>query len=264
MRAGRLMELAVSERPGKEASFLSGHCPPRWTVRTTDVNTAPGTNSVATVTAFAHAGNVDTVLVAGQVRKWRGKLTGHDMNTIAAQVLASRDYLLAAVFRDLVRRRRDAAAPSPAAKACTCSKPSARSHISAPVKSRPSRPRPRSGARTLMPASCAVPAGRSRRKAAAASGGAVAGSVRSLRTSTPRRRIRSATSSRSTGTSCSSAATSRSPAGPARRTSRKGAAGVRARMVSTRPESPRRLGRDLASGQVTALPDAEPQRRSWY
>jgi hypothetical protein len=25
-----------------------------------------------------------------------GKLTGHDMNTIAAQVLASRDYLLAA------------------------------------------------------------------------------------------------------------------------------------------------------------------------
>jgi hypothetical protein len=64
-------------------------------IRTTDVNTAPGTNAVATVTAFAHAGNIDTVLVAGQVRKWRGKLTGHDMNAVAAQVLASRDYLFA-------------------------------------------------------------------------------------------------------------------------------------------------------------------------
>ncbi len=74
--------------PGKEADIAL--------IRTTDVNTAPGTNAVATVTAFAHAGNVDTVLVAGQVRKWRGKLTGHDMNAVAAQVLASRDYLFAA------------------------------------------------------------------------------------------------------------------------------------------------------------------------
>ena len=74
--------------PGKEADIAL--------IRTTDVNTVPGTNAVATVTAFAHAGNVDTVLVAGQVRKWRGELTGHDMNAVAAQVLASRDYLFAA------------------------------------------------------------------------------------------------------------------------------------------------------------------------
>ncbi len=74
--------------PGKEADIAL--------IRSTDVNTAPGTNAVATVTALAHAGNVDTVLVAGQVRKWRGKLTGHDMNAVAAQVLASRDYLFAA------------------------------------------------------------------------------------------------------------------------------------------------------------------------
>jgi cytosine/adenosine deaminase-related metal-dependent hydrolase len=74
--------------PGKEADITL--------IRTTDVNTAPGTNAVATVTAFAHAGNVDTVLVAGQIRKWRGKLTGHDMNAVAAQVRASRDYLFAA------------------------------------------------------------------------------------------------------------------------------------------------------------------------
>ena len=74
--------------PGKEADITL--------IRTTDVNTAPGTNAVATVTAFAHAGNVDTVMVAGQIRKWRGKLTGHDMNAVAAQVRASRDYLFAA------------------------------------------------------------------------------------------------------------------------------------------------------------------------
>ena len=74
--------------PGKEADITL--------IRTTDVNTAPGSNAVATVTAFAHAGNVDTVLVAGQIRKWRGQLTGHDMNTVTAQVLASRDYLFAA------------------------------------------------------------------------------------------------------------------------------------------------------------------------
>jgi len=74
--------------PGKEADITL--------IRTTDVNTAPGSNAVATVTAFAHAGNVDTVLVAGQIRKWRGQLTGHDMNAVSAQVLASRDYLFAA------------------------------------------------------------------------------------------------------------------------------------------------------------------------
>jgi len=45
--------------PGKEADITL--------IRTTDVNTAPGSHAVATVTAFAYAGNVDTVLVAGQI-----------------------------------------------------------------------------------------------------------------------------------------------------------------------------------------------------
>jgi 5-methylthioadenosine/S-adenosylhomocysteine deaminase len=83
-----LSHKAGSLTPGKDADIVL--------IRTTDVNTAPGTNAVATVTAFAHASNVDTVLVAGQVRKWRGKLTDHDMNAVAAQVLASRDYLFTA------------------------------------------------------------------------------------------------------------------------------------------------------------------------
>jgi 5-methylthioadenosine/S-adenosylhomocysteine deaminase len=74
--------------PGKQADIIL--------IRTTDVNTAPGTNAVATVTAFAHPGNVDIVLVAGQVRKWPGKLTGHDVSAVVAQAVASRDYLFAA------------------------------------------------------------------------------------------------------------------------------------------------------------------------
>jgi 5-methylthioadenosine/S-adenosylhomocysteine deaminase len=81
---------------GKVGSLTPGKQADITLIRTTDVNTAPGTNAVATVTAFAQPGNVDTVLVAGQVRKWRGKLIGHDMGAVVAQAVASRDYLFAA------------------------------------------------------------------------------------------------------------------------------------------------------------------------
>lgn len=39
----------------------------------------PLTNAVSTVVSYAHAGNVDTVLIAGEIRKWRGQLVGHDL-----------------------------------------------------------------------------------------------------------------------------------------------------------------------------------------
>ena len=39
----------------------------------------PLTNAVATVVQYAHAGNVESVFVAGNVRKWRGALVGHDI-----------------------------------------------------------------------------------------------------------------------------------------------------------------------------------------
>ncbi|MGP4044049.1 amidohydrolase family protein [Streptomyces sp. 2A115] len=77
--------------PGKDADVVL--------IRTTDVNTAPLSNALATVTAFAHPGNVDTVFVAGQVRKFRGELVGRDLGRIRGLIEASRDYLFAASGR---------------------------------------------------------------------------------------------------------------------------------------------------------------------
>jgi hypothetical protein len=49
--------------------------------------------------------NVDTVLVAGKVLKWRGALVGVDLPKLRAELEASRDYLFeaAGVDRDLFR-----------------------------------------------------------------------------------------------------------------------------------------------------------------
>ena len=41
--------------------------------------TLPLTSAVATVVFQAHAANIDTVMIGGQVRKFRGKLVGVDL-----------------------------------------------------------------------------------------------------------------------------------------------------------------------------------------
>ncbi|MEU5883274.1 amidohydrolase family protein [Spirillospora sp. NPDC047279] len=56
-----------SLRPGKQADLI--------TVRTDQVNTAPVHDPYATIITQAHPGNIDTVLVAGKVRKREGRLT---------------------------------------------------------------------------------------------------------------------------------------------------------------------------------------------
>ena len=75
--------------PGKEADLIM--------VRSTDINTMPLTNAVATVVQYANAGNVDAVFVAGEVRKWQGRLVldafGSDLGKVHALVESSRDYL---------------------------------------------------------------------------------------------------------------------------------------------------------------------------
>ena len=77
--------------PGKEADIVL--------IRANDINTMPLTNAVATVVQFAGVGNVDTVFIAGEVRKWRGalrsKLLGADLGNIRKIVTDSRDYLFA-------------------------------------------------------------------------------------------------------------------------------------------------------------------------
>jgi 5-methylthioadenosine/S-adenosylhomocysteine deaminase len=40
--------------------------------------------------------NVETVIVAGQVRKWKGRLVDVDLNRLRAQLEGSRDYLFSA------------------------------------------------------------------------------------------------------------------------------------------------------------------------
>jgi hypothetical protein len=55
----------------------------------------PLTNAVGTVVSHAHAGNVEAVLIAGGVSKWRGTLVGHDLENIRRKVHQSRDDLFA-------------------------------------------------------------------------------------------------------------------------------------------------------------------------
>ena len=56
----------------------------------------PPADPTATVTSFAGVGDVDTVLVAGAVRKRHGRLVGGDVPTARTLAAASRDYLLSA------------------------------------------------------------------------------------------------------------------------------------------------------------------------
>ena len=77
--------------PGKEADVVL--------IRTTDINIAPANNAFAVATTLAHPANVDTVFVAGQVRKFRGELIGVDLDALRGLVEASRDRLVAAAGR---------------------------------------------------------------------------------------------------------------------------------------------------------------------
>jgi cytosine/adenosine deaminase-related metal-dependent hydrolase len=73
--------------PGKEADIV--------VIGAEDINTMPLTNAVATVVQYAHAGNVEAVFVAGNVRKWRGSLVGQDIAAVRQRIHRSRDELFA-------------------------------------------------------------------------------------------------------------------------------------------------------------------------
>jgi 5-methylthioadenosine/S-adenosylhomocysteine deaminase len=74
--------------PGKQAEII--------TVRTDGVGVFPMTNAIGTVVQAVERADVDTVMVAGEIRKRAGKLVGVDVAKLAADVTASRDYLLQA------------------------------------------------------------------------------------------------------------------------------------------------------------------------
>ena len=74
--------------PGKQADIIM--------VRTDGVAVFPVTNAIGTIVQAVERSDVDTVMVAGEIRKRAGKLVGVDVAKLHAEVNASRDYLIGA------------------------------------------------------------------------------------------------------------------------------------------------------------------------
>jgi len=71
--------------PGKRADLV--------VVDTDDISLFPVHNAYATLVQGATPAQVDTVLVDGAVRKWRGRLVAVDLGSLKERVLRSRDHL---------------------------------------------------------------------------------------------------------------------------------------------------------------------------
>src|ERR1700722_10253502 len=87
-RAAGLERSIGSLTPGKQADIIM--------VRTNGVAVFPVNNAIGTIVQAVEASDVDTAMVAGQLRKRAGKLIDVDLAKLAADVAASRDYLLGA------------------------------------------------------------------------------------------------------------------------------------------------------------------------
>jgi cytosine/adenosine deaminase-related metal-dependent hydrolase len=81
--ANGLADVTGSLTPGKQADLL--------VVNAEDINTMPLNNAIGTLVLGADARNIDTVLVAGKVRKWNGALVGVDIDVLRSEVTASRN-----------------------------------------------------------------------------------------------------------------------------------------------------------------------------
>src|SRR6266566_2859755 len=73
--------------PGKEADIVM--------VRTDEINLYPSNNAIGTVVAAADIRNIDTVIIGGKVRKFRGNLIGINMEKFRQLADESRNYLFA-------------------------------------------------------------------------------------------------------------------------------------------------------------------------
>ena len=72
--------------PGKQADIVL--------IRTDTAATVSSASPAAIVTSIAHPGTVDTVLVAGQIRKRHGRLTGVDLDALRLLVRSSHQHLV--------------------------------------------------------------------------------------------------------------------------------------------------------------------------
>ena len=73
--------------PGKRADIIL--------LRAKDPNLAPLNDVVETVVAAAHSGNVDTVLIDGEVVKRNGKLLGYDAPAVADDLVGTAERMFA-------------------------------------------------------------------------------------------------------------------------------------------------------------------------
>ena len=73
--------------PGKQADVIL--------LRTDRINVMPINNAYGAVVLGMDTSNVDTVFVAGRIKKWRGDLVGVDLPQIERRVVAARDYIVA-------------------------------------------------------------------------------------------------------------------------------------------------------------------------
>ncbi len=87
-RAAGLESEIGSLTPGKQADIIM--------VRTDGVAVFPVSNAIGTIVQAVERADVDTVMVAGEIRKRAGKLVGVDVAKLQAEVTASRDHLLEA------------------------------------------------------------------------------------------------------------------------------------------------------------------------
>jgi len=74
--------------PGKEADIII--------LDAQSINVAPVNNVPGAVVSLMDRTNVETVIVAGKVRKWKGQLLGVDLRSLRRQLEASRDFIFAA------------------------------------------------------------------------------------------------------------------------------------------------------------------------
>lgn len=91
----RLDRKTGSLTPGKDADIIL--------LDAEAINVAPLNNAAGAVVTLMDRSNVDTVMVAGKIRKWQGQLLGHDMTRLRRELEASRDYIFekAGVKHDL-------------------------------------------------------------------------------------------------------------------------------------------------------------------
>jgi 5-methylthioadenosine/S-adenosylhomocysteine deaminase len=96
-KALRLDDKVGSLTPGKEADIII--------LDATRINVAPLNQVPGAVVSLMDRTNVETVIVAGKIRKWKGRLLDIDLPALRQQLEASRDYVFeaAGVPRDLFR-----------------------------------------------------------------------------------------------------------------------------------------------------------------